>query len=103
MRLFLARHGQSVGNATGDDPKLSEKDKDKLTDRGKKDAARLGDAVKAAGVHQLYHSPATRARETADLAAQAAGAKVEGEPLEAVRALTPGSRRPRGPPRSFGW
>jgi broad specificity phosphatase PhoE len=101
-RVYLARHGQSVGNATFDDSKLSEKEKDKLSELGRKEGARLGDAVALADVHQLYTSPAARAKETAELAAERA--KV-GNPLRetaAVRPLVPG-KTPAAGGSAYAW
>jgi broad specificity phosphatase PhoE len=72
VRIFAIRHGQSVGNASGDSPKLTEAEKDQLSEQGKKDAAALGAAVKLMGVSQVLHSPATRATQTAEGAWRAA-------------------------------
>jgi broad specificity phosphatase PhoE len=72
IRIFVIRHGQSVGNASGDSPKLTEAEKDQLSDQGKKDAAALGAAVKLMGATRLYHSPAVRASQTAEGAWRAA-------------------------------
>ena len=68
VRVLLVRHGQSVGNATRDDPALTEAQKDKLSERGKTEAAQAGAALRAAGVARILHSPKERARETAEIA-----------------------------------
>lgn len=67
-RVLLVRHGQSVGNATRDDPTLTDAQKDTLSERGKAEAAQAGAALRAAGVARLVHSPNVRARETAEIA-----------------------------------
>ncbi|HKD99609.1 MAG TPA: phosphoglycerate mutase family protein [Planctomycetota bacterium] len=70
IRLFVARHGESVGNRTKNDPKLSEAEKDKLTDDGRAQAKEIAAALQEiAGerVTRLLHSPAVRARETAEI------------------------------------
>ncbi|MBL8693335.1 MAG: histidine phosphatase family protein [Planctomycetes bacterium] len=71
LRVFLARHGQSVGNATRDDPKLSEEQKDKLSEKGKAEATALGTTLVKLGVTALLCSPAKRAEESAALVAEA--------------------------------
>lgn len=72
VRFYLLRHGESVGNATGDDPKLTDAEKDRLTDTGRAQAEALGRAVKLMGVTRLCHSPAARAAQTAEGASRAA-------------------------------
>ena len=60
MILYIARHGESLGNTgedNGPDPKLSEK--------GKKQAALLGERMKKFNLDCIFASPLTRAVETA--------------------------------------
>jgi broad specificity phosphatase PhoE len=71
VRIFVVRHGESVGNATRDDPGRSEAEKDRLTDQGRAQARAAGAMLEQCGVVRLCHSPAVRARESAEAAATA--------------------------------
>ncbi len=88
VRLFVVRHGESVGNASRDDPNLTDAEKDKLTERGKEEAAAAGVVLAKLGVKKLFHSPAERAKETATLAA-AAFEKASRPALAEARAFAP--------------
>lgn len=76
VRIYLIRHGESVGNTRPDDPKLTESEKDKLTERGRGQASAVGAALKHLALEEILHSPAVRASETAGLLAKAAGGDV---------------------------
>lgn len=71
VRVYLVRHAESVGNATRDDPKLTEAEKDKLSEKGAKQAAALATALAAVKPRKILHSPAVRARETAQIVVKA--------------------------------
>ena len=61
MILYIARHGESLGNTgedTGPDPKLSQK--------GKKQASLLGERMKNVKLDAVFSSPLIRAVETAE-------------------------------------
>ena len=61
MILYIARHGESLGNTgedTGHDPKLSVK--------GKKQAELLGERMKNLRLDAIFSSPLTRAVQTAE-------------------------------------
>ncbi len=71
--LFIARHGETVDNATGlilgrRDPPLS--------DVGRGQSARLAEQAVALGVVALWCSPLLRARQSATLVAEAIGVPV---------------------------
>jgi broad specificity phosphatase PhoE len=70
LRVYVVRHGQSVGNASNDDPKLRDDEKDRLTERGRAEAEQVGAALRTLGVVRLLHSPAVRGLETATIAAR---------------------------------
>jgi broad specificity phosphatase PhoE len=98
IRIFAFRHGQSIGNATQDNPKLSEEEKDQLSDLGKKEAAALAEALRAAAPPQLWHSPARRAKQTAEIAWKAAfpDAPAKIMELEGVRPFQTGKSPKEG-------
>lgn len=66
-RIYIIRHAESVGNATRDDPKLTDEQKDKLTEKGEKQAGALGEALRSLAPKKLLHSPAKRAAQTAEM------------------------------------
>lgn len=71
--LFIARHGETVDNASGlilgrRDPPLS--------DVGREQSARLAEQAAALGVVALWSSPLLRARQTAAVVAEAIGVAV---------------------------
>lgn len=68
MELYFSQHG---------DAKSEEEDPERpLTERGRAETARVGRAAAAAGldVRQIWHSGKRRARETAEIFAEALGA-----------------------------
>ncbi|MFL5248095.1 MAG: histidine phosphatase family protein [Myxococcales bacterium] len=72
--FHLVRHGESVGNV---DPNARRSDDPALTDRGRQQAAAAARAVASLGVDAVLTSPLRRARETAQVIADAAGLAVE--------------------------
>lgn len=64
MRVYLVRHGEAK-------PKTEDPERG-LSERGRKDAARVADILEqtGAGVDHLYHSGKARARQTAEILAQ---------------------------------
>lgn len=86
VRIFLARHAESVLNALGrvqgwaDSP---------LTDRGRAEAHLLGLAVRAAGARLVaaHCADMLRHRQTADVALAAAGSRLVPEPDARLREL----------------
>jgi broad specificity phosphatase PhoE len=64
MRLLLIRHGESLANAEG---RLQGHLDIPLSDRGRRQAERLGERLAPLGVEALYTSPLRRARETAEI------------------------------------
>ena len=63
MEFYLIRHGQSVNNAS---PDALEPDPG-LTNLGREQADRVGNSLKAKGIHRLYCSPMLRALQTAEI------------------------------------
>ncbi|MBI3848128.1 MAG: histidine phosphatase family protein [Planctomycetes bacterium] len=64
-RVYVVRHGQSVGNVTPDDSKLTDAEKDHLTEKGRAEAVAAGELLKELHVAALDVSPMQRAQETA--------------------------------------
>jgi broad specificity phosphatase PhoE len=64
MRLLLIRHGESLANAEG---RLQGHLDIPLSDRGRRQAERLGERLAPLGVDALYTSPLLRAKETAEI------------------------------------
>ncbi|MFN0206563.1 MAG: histidine phosphatase family protein [Planctomycetota bacterium] len=94
VRLYLLRHGQSVANASNDDPKLSEAVKDRLTEEGAKQAFAAAEAFKDItpdiNIKQIYHSPAVRATQTAEILAKSIGDKIQWElRMESISGIAP--------------
>ncbi|MBN1241581.1 MAG: histidine phosphatase family protein [Spirochaetales bacterium] len=69
-RFFIARHGQSVGNAKGLIQGLTDYP---LDESGREQAAALGAWLRDRGIASCAASPLARARETAEIAAELAG------------------------------
>jgi broad specificity phosphatase PhoE len=72
--FHLVRHGESVGNV---DPNARRSDDPPLTDRGRAQAAAAARVIATLGVDTVLSSPLRRARETAQVIADAAGLAVE--------------------------
>ena len=68
-RPFLARHGQTVANVSGERLYNPE-----LTELGWEQSRRLADALAAAGVQRIVSSPLVRALQTASCLAEKSGA-----------------------------
>jgi broad specificity phosphatase PhoE len=66
VRAYLLRHGQSVSNADSDRAALSEQEGDRLTERGRRQAAAAAEYVADLGITRIYRSPMRRAAETAE-------------------------------------
>ncbi len=64
MRLLLIRHGESLANAEG---RLQGHLDIPLSDRGRRQAERLGERLAPLGVDALYTSPLRRANESAEI------------------------------------
>jgi len=73
MKLYLARHGQSVHNRDKNDPGPHSP----LTDEGREQARLLGEWLAAnVTIDVIYASPYVRARDTADIVAAKLGLPV---------------------------
>ena len=70
MKLTIARHAQSTGNARG---RWQGRDDTRLTDLGRKQASLLGERFRAEGYRpsHIYSSPLSRTYETAQIASSA--------------------------------
>ena len=88
MELYILRHGDAVDRATGGYARDEERP---LTERGREEARLAGRALAALGVRLdlLLTSPLVRARETAELVAEAV--RPRRGPLGSA-ALAPGAR-----------
>ncbi len=71
MRLYLVQHGHALSKEV--DPERA------LSERGRKDVERVAGFLKQAGIRvpRVVHSGKTRARQTAEILALAAGSRVE--------------------------
>ncbi|HXL72030.1 MAG TPA: histidine phosphatase family protein [bacterium] len=69
MKLYLARHGQAASSEPGVPASL--------TDQGKRDLALMGRelAVRNLNIEQIWYSPKTRTRQTAEIYAEILGVK----------------------------
>src|ERR1700677_4092755 len=69
MKLYLARHGQAASPEPGASASL--------TDQGKTDLTLVGRelAHRKLGIEQIWHSPKTRTRQTAEIYAAILGVK----------------------------
>jgi broad specificity phosphatase PhoE len=63
--VFLARHGETAWSLSGQHTGLTDLP---LTERGERDARRLGERLKGASVARVFTSPLQRARRTCELA-----------------------------------
>jgi broad specificity phosphatase PhoE len=80
MRLYFARHGESVANRLQEFSNRGTKHG--LTERGKNQAAELAERLKDASIARIYSSPLLRATQTAEILAEKLGV-----PWEATNAL----------------
>ncbi len=67
--LYFTRHGETVWNVEN---KICGMTDSPLTERGRQQARKLGEAVKASGVHidEILYSPLSRAADTAKAIAE---------------------------------
>src|SRR4051812_6626110 len=63
--VYLARHGETAWTVTGQHTGLSDIP---LTERGERNARRLGERLRGLSFAQVYTSPLQRARRTCELA-----------------------------------
>lgn len=75
--LYLIRHGETVGNASG----IVQFPYVPLNDRGREQARRLGRRLADAGIELILSSDYQRARMTAEVIQAATGAELRFEPL----------------------
>lgn len=73
MKLLLVRHGQTVWNA---DRRFQGQADPELSERGRTQAAALGQALRGRRLSAVYSSPLRRARETAEIAVSGTGLPV---------------------------
>jgi len=72
--VYLARHGETAWSITGQHTGLTNLP---LTERGERNARRLGERLKGLNFAQVFTSPLQRARRTCELAGFIAGATVD--------------------------
>jgi probable phosphoglycerate mutase len=77
--LYLARHGETAWSVSGQHTGLTDLP---LTERGERNAQRLGQRLQGIRVAQVFSSPLLRARRTAELAGFGAQAIIEPDLVE---------------------
>jgi probable phosphoglycerate mutase len=77
--IFLARHGETAWSMTGQHTGLTDLP---LTQRGQRNARRLGDRLKGLTFAKVFTSPLQRARRTCELAGYGAVAEVDHDLVE---------------------
>lgn len=74
MKIYLLRHGETTGDVEGryggdyDDP---------LTEKGRKQSEELAEKLRGKGIEIIYHSPKTRAAETAQIIGKKLGLRLQ--------------------------
>lgn len=97
MRLYFARHGESLANTSRT---FSNRDPwHPLTERGEQQAAELAETLAAEQISHIFHSPAVRAQQTAAIAGAHLGLKPS--TAEALREFDVG--RWEGTGAAEGW
>lgn len=95
MRLLWVRHGQmAVRASTVRDPAVidrffSQEEEGHLSERGRRQAERVAERLRSEGIAAVYSSPLIRARETAEVTAEALGLEVR--VTDAITELKTGS------------
>src|SRR6185295_10237895 len=77
--IYLARHGETAWSLSGQHTGLTDLP---LTDRGERNARRLGERLHGATFAHVFTSPLQRARQTCDLAGFSAVAQVDPDLVE---------------------
>jgi len=77
--IYLARHGETAWSLTGQHTGLTDLP---LTERGERNARRLGERLEGLAVAQVWVSPLARARRTCELAGFDGVARVEADLVE---------------------
>jgi len=77
--VYLARHGETAWSLTGQHTGLTDLP---LTERGERNAKRLGERLKGLQVAHVFCSPLLRARRTCELAGLAERAEIDPDLLE---------------------
>src|SRR6516165_8934102 len=77
--VYLARHGETAWTVSGQHTGLTDIP---LTDRGERNARRLGERLKGLTFPHVFTSPLQRARRTCELAGFGAVAKVDPDLVE---------------------
>jgi probable phosphoglycerate mutase len=78
-RVYLARHGETAWSITGQHTGLTDLP---LTERGERNARRLGDRLKGVTINKVFTSPLKRAVRTCELAGFGAQAGVDSNLVE---------------------
>jgi broad specificity phosphatase PhoE len=77
--IYLARHGETAWTISGQHTGLTDLP---LTERGERNARRLGQLIGGQKFARVFTSPLQRARKTCELAGFAAGAEIDPELVE---------------------
>lgn len=88
--ILLARHGETAENK---ERRFQGQNDVPLNDTGREQARALGERAKAEGVSAVYTSPLVRARETAEIVAQALG--LEARPDDRLKEVDVGDWQDR--------
>ncbi len=78
-RIYLARHGETAWSITGQHTGLTDLP---LTDRGERNAGRLGDRLRGITFQKVYTSPLRRAMRTCELAGFGPAAAIDADLVE---------------------
>jgi probable phosphoglycerate mutase len=74
MKIYLIRHGQTTGDV---EDRYGGDYEDHLTEGGREQARALAEKLRHSGIEIIFCSPKVRARETAEIVADAIGCRVE--------------------------
>jgi probable phosphoglycerate mutase len=77
LRVHFLRHGESLSNADPDRIAIPEQEGDRLSERGRRQAATAAEFVAGLGITRIVSSPMGRARETAAAVAERTGLEPE--------------------------
>lgn len=98
--VYLARHGETAWNVTGQHTGLTDLP---LTERGKRNARRLGERLKGLTFARVFSSPLQRASQTCELAGFGAVAEVDDDLAEWNYGAYEGKTTERIWERRPGW
>ncbi len=98
--IYLARHGETAWSLSGQHTGLTDLP---LTERGERNAVRLGERLRGTAFQRVFTSPLQRARRTCDLAGFASAAAVDPDLVEWDYGAYEGLRAPEILQKQPGW